>query len=210
MKVLIIDDSAEDRHTIIRLLKNIYENVEISEASDVANGQELVRVNKFDVVLVDYHMPDGSGLDIIRMKKNYVNFDYPALLLTGQGDDHIDQKASDTGAADYIDKNDLNKVSIERSIRYAIKNNSLLQELKSANKKLAELEKFRAHVFDVAHESLSKPINQIRSSLKKLQTDLKPLINNQQSSNLETLNVECDKFEEYLSQFYRAKDSCSL
>jgi len=39
--------------------------------------------------------------------------------LTGQGDREVDMEAMKAGAQDYLNKNNMNSTSLERSIRYA-------------------------------------------------------------------------------------------
>lgn len=201
MKILIVDDSAEDRYTVIRLLNNLYREVEISEAADVNKGLEFARTSTFNVALVDYHLPDGSGLDLIKQASNYVRFKCPVILLTGQGDDQIDLNASEAGAADYLEKNELNAISLERSIRYAMRHNSLLRKLKEANKKLSELDRFRSQVFGMAHDEFGDPINRIRNSIKEL---LVGALNVNQEKQLKIALEECDNLDNYIKQFLRA------
>lgn len=87
--VLVVDDNDNNRLIVnqMLLLKNIH-------ATEATNGFEALQLlskgEKFDVVLMDYHMPFMDGLETIRkIKESFVDNldDMPIMLLHSSSDD---------------------------------------------------------------------------------------------------------------------------
>nr|WP_297401160.1 EAL domain-containing protein [uncultured Marinobacter sp.] len=120
LRILLIEDD-EDDYLITRDL--------LDEASPVAvrvewqataeKGLEALHRGSFDAALVDLRLGPDSGLDLIRQAQTS-GINAPFILLTGQGDEELDAKAVELGAADYLVKGQLDGHTLIRSIRYAI------------------------------------------------------------------------------------------
>lgn len=63
-RILIIDDCSDIRALIKLKLGEIFPEAIFSDASSGNEAIELIKQNKFDLVICDYLMPDGSGLDV--------------------------------------------------------------------------------------------------------------------------------------------------
>jgi len=64
MKILIVDDSRAMRRIIQRTLRQAgYRGYEILEAEDGAQALDLVRSERPDLILSDWHMPRMNGLE---------------------------------------------------------------------------------------------------------------------------------------------------
>jgi len=75
----------------------------------------------YDVCLIDFHLGEYNGLDLIRTIQDN-GFEFPLILLTGQADHEVDIQAMKAGAADFLVKGQIDSSILERSIRYAIEN----------------------------------------------------------------------------------------
>jgi DNA-binding NarL/FixJ family response regulator len=64
MKVLLVDDSAAVRHHLIELLSTL-PGVEILEAAQASEARHAIRSGRPDVVVLDIHMPRGSGIEVL-------------------------------------------------------------------------------------------------------------------------------------------------
>ena len=65
-KILIVDDDADIRSSIrLALEEQDYVDVEISESPNVDAGVQQVKNNAPDIIILDLHMPDKSGLDFM-------------------------------------------------------------------------------------------------------------------------------------------------
>ncbi len=119
-RVLLIDDD-EDDYVITRdLLTDIgTQHFEIIWSASANDALERIRVESFDVILVDYYVGERTGLEIVRLGVE-IGCATPMILLTGVGDREIDLAAATAGAADYLEKGKLTPALLDRSIRYAI------------------------------------------------------------------------------------------
>ena len=86
-KVLIVDDNTNNR----QILKDMLAIKEIS-CDEVENGLEALKKlesgNKYDVILMDYHMPVMDGLTAIeKIRKIYTAQQQPIMLLHSSADD---------------------------------------------------------------------------------------------------------------------------
>jgi DNA-binding NarL/FixJ family response regulator len=103
IKVLLVDD-----HTIvrdgIRMMLETIPDIEITgEASSVAETLLLVQQQSFDVVLLDIELPDGSGLDLLKiLHKNHPEI--AVLMLSTYSEDIYKETALRYGAAGYLTK----------------------------------------------------------------------------------------------------------
>ena len=99
-RVLIADDHAVVRSGYKQFLEGDTSIVEIGEA---ANGQETLeqlRAKEWDLLLMDIHMPDRSGLDILQ----HVTAAYPAvrvLVMSGLPEEQYARNVLRAGASGY-------------------------------------------------------------------------------------------------------------
>ena len=97
--ILIVDDDATLRQTLTRILQRA--NI---KATAVASGQEgltLLSQQTFDLVYLDYRMPDMSGMEVLKII--HARFpDLPVILFTAQPDINSAVGALRHGATDYL------------------------------------------------------------------------------------------------------------
>jgi len=101
MKVLIVEDEIE---LLIRLSNYLTkENYVCELAANYKTAKEKIMVYEYDVVLLDITLPDGSGIDLLRIiRKNNINAGVIIISAKSSLDDKI--KGLDLGADDYMTK----------------------------------------------------------------------------------------------------------
>ena len=99
IKAIIIDDEASIRTDLKEKLQAYFsDTVEIvGEASNVATGIERIKSLKPDLILLDIHLGDGTGFDILTAIDNK---QFDVIFITGFDNNAI--KAIKVGALDYI------------------------------------------------------------------------------------------------------------
>ncbi len=139
IKILLVEDDEDDYILTVDTLDDItHFNGELEWVTDFDEALMKIRSNQFDVCLIDYRLGEFTGIQLIEAAlKNYCQS--ALILLTGQGDKAIDFMAMQVGASDYLIKDELSPSVLERSIRYAINNNSILQKLNKNEKKYRSL-----------------------------------------------------------------------
>ncbi|MDD2828332.1 MAG: response regulator transcription factor [Sulfuricurvum sp.] len=101
MHLLIIDDNEELLYALQQLLRDAQYHVDV--ATTLADGKECIDEKKYDLILLDWMLPDGSGVDLlIRLRKN--NISTPILLFSSKKEVEDKVEALDGGADDYLEK----------------------------------------------------------------------------------------------------------
>jgi DNA-binding response OmpR family regulator len=101
MKILIVEDEKDLRETIIGFLKIEGYVCEYSET--VAQGSEKLDIYEYDCLLLDIGLPDGSGLELIKLLKER-HPETGIIIISARNS--LDNKIEglDLGADDYIAK----------------------------------------------------------------------------------------------------------
>ena len=107
LHVLYAEDNAVDidltRRHLARHAPFIYLDA-VSTAAQVLERVEQFAVNGYDVLLLDYQLPDANGLELLRELRQGRKLDIPVVLVTGQGNEELAVQSLRLGAADYVVK----------------------------------------------------------------------------------------------------------
>lgn len=130
-KVLIIDDSPEDRTIVRRYLSH---DTHMSyQFCEVPNGkQALAFYDTFrpDCIVLDYNLPDMNGIMFLQfLYQQYRQHLSAVIFLTGSGNEEIAVKAMKQGAQDYLVKDSITPESLQRAMVNAASKLELLQQL---------------------------------------------------------------------------------
>ncbi|HER10045.1 MAG TPA: response regulator [Bacteroides sp.] len=100
---LIVDDDAMNRSLGVIILEGF--NMMVSMASDGKEAMEILRRKRFDVVLLDIHMPLVSGLDVARFIRNSEkNRDVKIIAVTAEMIREELEHCLEEGMDDYLIK----------------------------------------------------------------------------------------------------------
>ncbi|WP_024786702.1 MULTISPECIES: response regulator transcription factor [unclassified Lebetimonas] len=101
MKILIVEDDLN----ILSLLKEHLkeEGFIIDIAQNGADGEYLAILNQYDVIILDWMLPEKSGIDVLKTLREK-NITTPVIMLTAKGDIEDKIKGLKTGADDYLPK----------------------------------------------------------------------------------------------------------
>jgi two-component system phosphate regulon response regulator PhoB len=102
-KILIVEDEAPIREMIaFHLGRAGYETL---EAADCRAAREILADERPDLALIDWMLPDMSGLELTRMlKRDTDNDDLAVIMLTARADEYDKVAGLESGADDYITK----------------------------------------------------------------------------------------------------------
>ncbi|WP_410222112.1 sigma-54-dependent transcriptional regulator [Pedobacter sp.] len=99
--VLIIEDDSTFAQIIEAFLtRNGYI---VKWANSIKKAIEILRIDSFELLLIDYRLPDGNGTDILNFRKEF-SITAPAIIMTSFNDVRTAVKSIHLGAADYITK----------------------------------------------------------------------------------------------------------
>jgi two-component system, OmpR family, response regulator MprA len=100
-RLLVVDDDPDLRHFLMQEL--VIEGYTCQEAASVAEALTHLRAQSFDLVLLDWGLPDFSGVELCRRLRQTLN-PTPVLMLTAHDDVQERVEALDAGADDYLTK----------------------------------------------------------------------------------------------------------
>lgn len=102
-KILVVEDEAPIREMIVfHLSRAGYETL---EAPDCRVARELLADARPDLALIDWMLPDMSGLELTRLlKRDKENDDLAVIMLTARANEYDKVSGLDSGADDYITK----------------------------------------------------------------------------------------------------------
>ena len=118
-KILLVEDNELDRMAFKRFVEQSSLPYDCTIAASVTEARRVLAERRFDAVVSDYCLGDGTAFDILDCVEGT-----PTILVTGAGDQEVAVKAWKAGAYDYlikdIDSNYLKTVpiTIENAIRH--------------------------------------------------------------------------------------------
>ncbi|MBB1076200.1 response regulator [Rhodoferax sp. 4810] len=103
-KVLIVDDAEINLILFEALLKRM-DNCESVKFSSAVAGLASAQREDYDLVIVDYMMPDLNGMDFItQFRQTPGREDIPVLMITANDQKQVRYRALDAGATDFLTK----------------------------------------------------------------------------------------------------------
>ena len=100
-KVLIVDDALDSRTALRGMLKNY--DLDILEANDGLEGWKTIVKERPDLVLLDLHMPQRNGFEILRdLEEEWMGI--PVVVISGDTDQSTIDSCLTYGAFAYLKK----------------------------------------------------------------------------------------------------------
>jgi putative two-component system response regulator len=100
-RILIVDDQAAMRRTIVRMLSS--QSYDLAEAESVAAARAALKSDDFDLVLCDVNMGGESGLTLVAELEAAVG-ETAVLMVTGIDDPEVAHKAALLGSSGWLVK----------------------------------------------------------------------------------------------------------
>lgn len=129
LQLLLIDDDELDRISIARALSKSPLRVEITEASTAADGLRKACSQTFDAILLDYNLPDQSGLDVLTLLRADTGRHSAIIMISRLEDEALAEQCIEAGAQDFLLKDEVNGRRLSRAIRQAKQRHSMEEAL---------------------------------------------------------------------------------
>ena len=136
-KVLYVEDRDPDFERV-RMALGRNPRLKIIRAYGIKDGLELLRTLNPDLVLLDFYLNDGTGLDFLR-EMDRAGLDAPVVVISGQGDEMVAAQMIQAGAFDYISKNRADAATLSRTIATALEKARLRKETRMAQEKIVDM-----------------------------------------------------------------------
>lgn len=162
--ILIIDDDDVDRLTVCRHLKKaVNQPLAFTEASDAASGIEQLKQHHFDCVFLDYMLPDNNGLYILDVIRDQ-DIDVSVVALTGHGDERLVIELMQSGACDYLSKDNMSPETLSHRLFSALRLHKAEQERKKIKSDLNQAlaaSKAKSEILGIISHELRTPLHAI-------------------------------------------------
>jgi adenylate cyclase len=101
--VLVVDDDGVNRDVLVRRLGRL--GYAVLEAGDGREALQLMKEEPVDVVLLDLHMPDVDGYQVLEARRqDPLLREIPAIILSASGELESVVRCIEMGAEDYLPK----------------------------------------------------------------------------------------------------------
>jgi signal transduction histidine kinase len=175
IRIMLVDDDEDDYVVMRGILSDIKPwKVNLQWAQSYDQALKSIKPGLFDLCLMDYRLDHGTGLELMHELQNN-GFAAPVIVLTGKGDHEIDLKAMQDGAADYLEKGQVNPHVLERSIRYAIERAKTMDALRRSERQLRVLssklmeahENERKRIAHELHDTIGASLTAVKFGLER-------------------------------------------
>ena len=120
MKLLLVEDNLDDADFLAASLRRFgVTELSLNHVATLHDALEQLETQRFDVILLDLHLPDGSGLECVDALQA-ADAGTPIVVLSGQDDEEFALGILNKGVQDYLVKWEGETRTILRSIRYAM------------------------------------------------------------------------------------------
>ena len=187
LKVLFIEDDKLDQMAFRRFVADEKLPYDYTIAGSLSEAQGLLGSQEFDVIISDYFLGDGTGLDILNSTEGI-----PVILVTGAADEKVAIEAWKAGAYDYLTK-DLDHEYLKilpKTIRNVITRKKMEDALDRKQKNLEA-------IFDAAPVCMllvdeNMVVTRVNDAVRRmLGRDYSQIINRRIGDALSCVNADC-------------------
>ncbi|HUD31921.1 MAG TPA: sigma-54 dependent transcriptional regulator, partial [Variovorax sp.] len=153
--IMVVEDDEDAARTLSALISR--ENHSVTSAHSLRAARRLLALQSPDLLLLDLHLPDGSGFDLLADHGGLLS-DTEVILITGQASVETSVQALRMGAADYLVK-PVNPAHLRGLLSRLIRPSRLREELALITEQWRETGRFGALIG--ASEAMQRIYRQI-------------------------------------------------
>jgi PAS domain S-box-containing protein len=167
-RVLLVEDTQIDQMAFKRMVSTQNLPYDYKIAGSVREARDLLASEKFDAIILDFHLGDGTAFDVLGSVGQT-----PTIFATGGGDEELAVKAMKSGASDYLIKDqDRNYLKVlPEVVKNAIHHKKAELELEKYHNNLEALVKERAEQLATEKELLSVTLASMGDGLIAVDAD---------------------------------------
>ncbi len=163
LRVLIVEDETAVADTLRVLLKHKV-SAHPDLAGDCATARKKFSSSEYDLITLDYQLPDGDGLELLE-EINSNDDPPPVIMVTGHGDERTAVEAFRLGASGYVVKDMRMSTLLVDAVRHALSEVSLrraedaLRESDRKYRKMFENMNEGVAVHELVFDETGKPVD---------------------------------------------------
>ncbi|MDH5772301.1 MAG: response regulator [Rhodospirillaceae bacterium] len=163
LKILLVEDSSTSAmlvHNVLEGGDDVHGKFALTHCKTFGEALECLKKEEFDLVLLDLTLPDSSGLETLsRMRTAAPNV--AVVVLTATDDESIGLEALQTGAQDYLIKDETYPKLLKRSVSYARERFLIEKSLRNARDKSDLANKAKSDFLASMSHEFRTPMNAI-------------------------------------------------
>jgi signal transduction histidine kinase len=211
-RVLVVEDDPVYASLLERYLLRAFGDVFVVCCDSARGGMTEVTQEDYQIILIDYNLPDRSGYDfLLQLQKDYKSFPPPAIILTAEGGAKAAREALQANAYDFMVKADVNCKSLERSISNALQKHTLQKalyhracELEISNKSLKKRNREISDFYQTVSHEVKTPLAASREFIALIRDEVLGPINNEQEEILDYALAGCDQIAAHFNDLVEA------
>jgi len=158
-RILLVEDDPDHAFLEKEAVNRMERVSEIKCVPTAKEALDLLKKNKFDLVLVDFNLPGMDGLELIK-KVNKMKNAPATMMLTGLGNEKIAVEAMKAGAYDYITKESGYLKHMAQAVDSVLERHDLARKLDDTRRELREsATKLRALIEYSPHAAFMKDLS---------------------------------------------------
>tara|TARA_R110000868_G_scaffold221493_2_gene473153 strand:+ start:32510 stop:33172 length:663 start_codon:yes stop_codon:yes gene_type:complete len=154
--VLVLDDSRFDAMCILRECRRTDLPVRVTIATNIEHFRELLMQKQYQLVFIDYLLPDGNGLAAQQiLREGGKNGQSPVVMISGEARHDVAVEAMKGGCIDYKSKTDLTRDALKSLILRALEEGSKLARAELDHSMAVQKQEIVAAMREVLREEMS-------------------------------------------------------
>lgn len=135
LRVLLVEDSPSDQFLIREHLYDPDITFEVTRAKRLASALRKLATDRFDCVILDLHLPDGEGVEVIRAVMQAAH-ETAVVVMTGETNSPLSLLAIRDGAQDFLVKDEVALQTLARVVRFAVQRKRIEQRIENSERRL--------------------------------------------------------------------------
>jgi len=137
--ILLVEDEEPHAEVIRRIFEEDGPDWLIHHVSNISDALKWLEINRESpptLVISDYRLPDGNGLELAKNAQSPDEVGFPLIILTGVGSEKLAVRTIKSGAMDYIVKSGDELRQLPRIVIHVIREWDLIMERKASEEEL--------------------------------------------------------------------------
>lgn len=205
--ILIVDDDHAYGHLVSRFVKQKYRNAIVDTCDSSADAIELCLSNQYDILLIDYNLPDLSGSKFLhKLQSKIDDLPPPAIVLTADGGASAAGEALRANAYDFLPKQLVTKESLGRSMSNAMAKHDLEKsiqqrtiELEESNRSLQEKSREIRDFYQTVSHEVKTPLAANREFVSLVRDEVLGPVSDEQAEALDYALASCDQITSHFN-----------